>query len=71
MSDQEEGVWETTSVDPDMADDLGYEHAPLTSIHVDEDGEQYIFLPGEEEHLTDAEFMIAPPDAVSDLSEWR
>lgn len=71
MGDGDEGQWETTSVDPDMADDLGYEHEPLTAFHVDEDGERYIFLPGEEDHLTDEEFIIAPPDAISDLSEWR
>lgn len=71
MSDSSDGAWENAAADPDPADDLGYEHDPLTAIHVDEDREQYIFLPAEEAHLTDAEFIIVPPDDVHRLADWR
>lgn len=67
----EADAWESVAVDPDPAADLGYVHEPLTSIHVEEDGERYIFLPGEDDHLTDAEFLIASPNAVRDLSDWE
>jgi hypothetical protein len=71
MSDSEEGVWETVDVDPDPLTDLGYEHEPLTAIHVEEDEEQFIFLPGEDDHLSDAEFIIASPGLVRELPDWR
>lgn len=63
--------WETVDVNPDPEADLGYKYQPLTAIHVEEDGEQYIFLPGEEDHLTDAEFLIAAPEDVRWLENCR
>lgn len=69
MGEIEDSVWETVAVDPDPSQDLGYVHEPLTAIHVEEDEERYIFLPGEDDHLTDAEFLIASPDSVRDLSD--
>ncbi|APE95077.1 hypothetical protein [Halodesulfurarchaeum formicicum] len=71
MGEPERGAWETVDVNPDPSTDLGYEHEPLTAIHVEEDGEQFIFLPSEDEHLTDAEFIIASPSSVRQLSDWR
>lgn len=71
MSDVEERTWEQVAVNPDPVTDLGYVHEPLTTIYVEEDGEQYIFLPGENEHLTDSEFIIASPRAVCDLANRR
>jgi hypothetical protein len=71
MGNSERGAWETVDVNPDPVDDLGYEHEPLTAIHVEEDEEQYIFLPGEDDHLTDAEFIIASPGSVRELSDWQ
>lgn len=64
-------TWESVSVNPDPVEDLGYEHEPLTAIHVEEDGERYIFLPGEDDHLTDAEFLIASPNIVRDLADCQ
>ncbi len=71
MSEFDCGSWETVAVNPDPASDLGYEHEPLTSIHVEEDEERYIFLPGEDDHLTDEEFIIASPDSVRDRENCR
>lgn len=63
-------AWESVPSNPAEAD-LGYANEPLTVIHVEEDEEQYIFLPGEEDHLTDTEFIIASPDSIQDLSAQR
>jgi len=71
MSEPADQAWEQAPEDPDPAADLGYEHEPLTAIHTDEDAERFIFLPGENDHLTDAEFLIMSPDEVCALSEWR
>lgn len=71
MVEFKEGAWETVAVNPDPVTDLGYEHEPLTAIHIDEDKEQYIFLPGEDDHLTDEEFIIASPGSVRDLLDYR
>lgn len=71
MGDSEDSTWKTVAVNPDPAADLGYEHQPLTAIHVDEDEERYIFLPGEDDHLTDEEFIIVSPSLVRDRSDCR
>lgn len=71
MCEFEGSDWETVAADPDPSTDLGYEHELLTAIHVDEDTEQYIFLPGEDDHLTDEEFIIAPTELVRDCSNCR
>lgn len=71
MSDSGDGAWETVGVNPDPETDLGYEHEPLTAIHVEEGEERFIFLPGEDDHLTDEEFMIASPASVHDLLDCR
>ncbi|MFB6202851.1 MAG: hypothetical protein ABEI98_12690 [Halorhabdus sp.] len=71
MSSSLRETWEAADSNPDFAEDLGYVHEPLTVVHVQEDSEQYILLPGEEEHLTDSEFIIASPDSVCELSDRR
>lgn len=71
MSSSLRETWNDVSSDPDPESDLGYEHDPLTVVHVEEDGGQYIFLPGEESHLTDSEFIVADPDSVDSLDERR
>ncbi|MFW6384735.1 MAG: hypothetical protein ACOCY7_01215 [Halodesulfurarchaeum sp.] len=71
MSGSLRQVWTEAPLDPDPETDLGYKYDPLTVVHVDQDGEQYIFLPGEEDHLTDSEFIIADPDSVRSLKERR
>jgi len=71
MADPNEETWEAVAEHPNPATDLGYEHEPLTTIPVEQDGEGYIFLPGEEDHLTDAEFLIATPEDVCWLEDWR
>lgn len=71
MGEFTDSAWDAVAVNPDPSADLGYEHEPLTAIHVEEDGERYIFLPGEDDHLTDSEFIIASPDVVRDLSDCR
>lgn len=64
-------AWDDVSPDPDPASDLGYKYDPLTVVHVKEDGGQYIFLPKEEDHLFDSEFIIVQEDDVCQLDEYR
>lgn len=71
MGDAEKEAWEAVDVNPDPQTDLGYKHEPLTSIHVEEDEEQFIFLPEEDDHLTDEEFIIASPGSVRELADWQ
>lgn len=71
MSSALREVWEDVATDPDPESDLGYEYAPLSLIGVEEDGGEYIFLPQEEEHLSDSEFIIAGNRGVRDLEECR
>lgn len=71
MSSHLEETWETVAPNPDPASDMGYKYEPLSVIHVEEGGEKYIFLPGEEDHLTDSEFIIADPDSVCSLGDRR
>lgn len=71
MYESIEKAWEAAASNPDPKSDLGYEHDPLTVIHVDEAQEWYMFLPGEEDHLTDSEFLIAKPDSVCHPKDWR
>jgi len=71
MSGALRDVWEDVSADPDPAADLGYEHNQLSIISVEEDGEKYIFLPREEDHLSDSEFIIAGTEGVRDLGDCR
>ena len=71
MSNSLRKTWKETASDPDPKSDLGYEHAPLATIHVNTDKEQFIFLPDEEDHLSESEFIIAGPDCVHLLSDRR
>ncbi|WP_324760571.1 hypothetical protein [Haloarcula montana] len=71
MSSTPRDAWEQVANDPDPIDDLGYEYRPLSVVSVEEGGEKYIFLPREEEHLTDSEFMIADGRSVRDLDDCR
>ena len=71
MSSALRDVWEQAPSDPDPVDDLGYEYRPLSVVSVEEGEEKYIFLPQEEEHLTDPEFMIADERSVRELSDCR
>lgn len=63
-------TWDDVSPDPDPAIDLGYKYDPLTVVYIEEDGGQYIFLPKEDDHLFDSEFLIAPEEAVCQLEEY-
>lgn len=69
VGDAGDDAWEAVSANPNPATDLGYEYEPLTTVHAD-DG-RCIFLPGEDDHLTDAEFLIAAPEDVRQLADWR
>lgn len=69
MNESLRETWETAPTDPDPLTDLEYEYEPLTHIHVEEGNESYIFLPEEEQHLHDAEFIVASPDVVCPLNE--
>jgi hypothetical protein len=71
MSSALREVWEDVASDPDPVTDLGYEYGPLSVVTVEEGEEKYIFLPREEEHLTDSEFMIADDRSVRDLGDCR
>lgn len=69
VSDAGDDAWAAAAPNPNPAADLGYEYEPLTAIRAD-DG-RYIFLPGEDDHLTDAEFIVVDPEDVCRLDDWR
>lgn len=71
MNESLREAWETAPTDPDPLADLNYEYEPLTHIHVTEGQESYIFLPEEEDHLDEDEFIVAAPDDVCQLGERR
>jgi hypothetical protein len=71
VSEQLKEAWESAPTDPDPLTDLDYEYKPLTHIHVEEGEESYIFLPEEEQHLADAEFIVATPEVICRLDERR
>lgn len=71
MGNPLQAVWDEVSPDPDPVNDLGYKYDPLTVVHVKEDGGKYIFLPKEEDHLFDSEFIIASAESVCPLDEYR
>jgi hypothetical protein len=63
--------WEAVADDPDPNSDLGYELQPLTVFNIDEAGRKYVFLPGDEEHLEDEEFVVAESGSVCLLDDCR
>lgn len=71
MSSSLRDTWDDVATNPDPVTDLGYLHEPLTVVNVDEGGAEYIFLPGEEAHLSDEEFIVAEGTAVVDLEDRR
>lgn len=71
MGNSIRAAWDEVSSDPDPATDLGYKYDRLTLVHVEEDGGQYIFLPKEDDHLFDSEFIIASEDSVCRLEAYR
>lgn len=71
MGNPLEAAWEEASPDPDPATDLGYTNDLLTVVHDHADGGQLIFLPKEEDHLFDSEFIVATADSVCRMEEWR
>lgn len=60
--------WDDVPDDPDPKENLGYELEELTVIRSETDG-QYVFLPEEESHLNEEEFIVADPDALVDLEQ--
>lgn len=48
-----------------------FEGVALTVVHVEEGGEKYIFLPSEDDHSSDAEFVVADPGAIERLDDCR
>lgn len=71
MSSSVAQAWAEAALHPDPSTDLGYEPRSLTVIHVKQGGEKYMFLPSEEEHLHDDEFIVADPGDVYRLEESR
>lgn len=64
-------AWEEAALHPDPAEDLGYRSRSLMVIHVEQGGEKFMFLPDEEEHLHDDEFLVAEPGSVCQLDDCR
>lgn len=60
--------WEQVPVDPDPHENLGYEIEELTVIE-SEANDQYVFLPAEESHLLEEEFIVATADVLVDLEQ--
>lgn len=63
-------AWRKAATDPDPQRDLGYEFQPLTVISAPEDA-GVMFLPGDADHLTDEEFIVAGEDSVRSLDGCR
>lgn len=65
-------AWQDAPLDPDPNTDLDYEIKPLTIIKTsNEEGGHYMILPGDEDQLTDDEFVVADPGSVCLLEECR
>jgi len=65
-------AWQDAPLDPDPNTDLDYEIKPLTVVKTgNSEGSTYMVLPGEEDHLTDEEFMVVDPGSVCLLDECR
>lgn len=60
--------WAQVADDPDLRDDLGYEMVDLEIIQANNKAEQYMFLPQDEEMLTEEAFIVAEPDSVVDIN---
>ena len=60
--------WAQVSDDPDLQDDLGYEMIDLEIIQANNKAKQYMFLPQDEEMLTEEAFIVAEPDSVVDIN---
>ena len=60
--------WAQVADDPDLQDDLGYEMIDLEIIQANNKAEQYMFLPQDEEMLTEEAFVVAEPDSVVDIN---
>ena len=60
--------WAQVSDDPDLEEDLGYEMIDLEIIQANNKAEQYMFLPQDEEMLTEEAFIVAEPDSVVDIN---
>ncbi len=62
--------WESLRMDPDAAEDLGYESTELDIVSVERsDRDQRLFLPADEDALHENAFIVADADAVCDLVE--
>jgi len=59
--------WQSVPDDPDPCSDLGYEMEELKVIE-SETNSQYIFLPEDEQHLDEEEFIIVHSDALCQLT---
>lgn len=71
MSGALDQAWADVSPDPDLTNDLGYRLRELSVIRIAGDGERYIILPSEEEHLFDDEFIVATAESIRFLDECR
>lgn len=60
--------WAQVPDDPDLEEDLGYEMIDLEIIQANNKAEQYMFLPQDEEMLTEEAFIVADPDSVVDIN---
>ncbi|NHN49790.1 hypothetical protein G9464_19660 [Halostella sp. JP-L12] len=68
MSSVSRTEWAQVSDDPDLEEDLGYEMIDLEIIQANNKAEQYMFLPQDEEMLTEEAFIVAEPDSVVDIN---
>lgn len=68
MSSVSRTEWAQVSDDPNLEEDLGYEMIDLEIIQANNKAEQYMFLPQDEEMLTEEAFIVAEPDSVVDIN---
>jgi len=59
-------TWKSVPDDPDPCSELGYEMEELKVIESATDS-QFIFLPEDESHLDEEEFIIIESEALRDL----
>jgi hypothetical protein len=60
-------TWKELPDDPDPCSDLGYEMEELKVIESEADS-QFIFLPEDETHLDEEEFIIVDGDSLRELT---
>ena len=72
MDETSRQEWESLRMDPDAAEDLGYESTELDIVSVERsDRDQRLFLPADEDALRSDAFIVADESDVADVIQNR